>query len=1008
MAAGVPIGYDSRADFGNGITSAMRAAENPSRISVSKVVASNNENLYKLMRSEPSHINQINSATPDFNTVMKNYGTFSDKTWKATVAAEKSRVDAFTSMPDDTSQTQLTGFDAKTKLKRDKTAKNQAVIEERLGKYNFNNALFRDGIETGIEVGENQTKPVVEETGSLVLNEDTGIQTTASGQHLDAIGREINQITDFVGQETYIGKNTDDVEFAAIEAVVEDVALTEALDAAAHEAELAAERTKDAALAAEFAANMKEIRFNEAKEEGIRNADKLYQQMTDDNLAEEKEIEEEIEKFEKELASQLQKDERNRTEATELAAKVAAVKKREEAVEAKIKAEEQRDRFEEILDRQDDELKSGDAQGKRNFDKMNLDAYNKQKEAEKLATATAKREEIKIENEIEAFEEELAAEQKAVKIAEDKAVQLARINNQLDPIIKPIIELEGVNVDGQGYSVGVNQTDEGKGIQQGTAITDTAKFEEIQKRIERERNGGEEKARQAQLQKERMTEELNRTENERRGTGFDTSGDAEGQRFANLPKDSGNIGEDIKKRKDDELNKSNAESSTLGEQAADEIKRLSVAETLKSNANTLPLGFNALEQKKKAQIMKTARENAEKTFTRTVNESENAFQSDDNQQREYFKLQGHNDPFAFSTFAYPPGVTNSRENGHYVLFYVNVQNKTKYHYQGGYDDSISVGDVYQSVETEETDGPRNMSITTYNEKTSASADGFSSPVAYKKQQILNGAKGSVLNNNQIFLSKNRKAFIPGVSQVFGATTTRITDSVALYLPPGVKSNLDAQYDDSKTGMFGFLAFSGKDLLNAMNDHDFDAATNEAFKTTGTILEEAGKKMAASVVSAVTGAEGVQATFDKAFGRTLNPYIEVTFGSMGMRTFDYTFKFSPKSEYETQEAKAIIQLFRFHMAPELIAGQETHNRYLTLPSTFDIHYMYQSGVGDDAMSKENDFYNKIATCVLTSVNVDYTPNNEIQSFADGAPVQISLALSFKETEMMTKDKINQGF
>ena len=111
--------------------------------------------------------------------------------------------------------------------------------------------------------------------------------------------------------------------------------------------------------------------------------------------------------------------------------------------------------------------------------------------------------------------------------------------------------------------------------------------------------------------------------------------------------------------------------------------------------------------------------------------------------------------------------------------------------------------------------------------------------------------------------------------------------------------------------------------------------------------------------------------------------------------------------ETAEAKAIIQLFRFHMAPELKNDSSPH-RYMTLPSTFDIHYMYTSGVGDNATSKENTFYNKIATGVLTSVNVDYTPNAEVESFGDGAPTQISLALSFKETEMMTKQKINDGF
>ena len=42
-----------------------------------------------------------------------------------------------------------------------------------------------------------------------------------------------------------------------------------------------------------------------------------------------------------------------------------------------------------------------------------------------------------------------------------------------------------------------------------------------------------------------------------------------------------------------------------------------------------------------------------------------------------------NDPYSFSTLSYPPDATNSKENGHFVLFYVNVQNKTKYEYTDG-------------------------------------------------------------------------------------------------------------------------------------------------------------------------------------------------------------------------------------------------------------------------------------------------------------------------------------
>ena len=47
-------------------------------------------------------------------------------------------------------------------------------------------------------------------------------------------------------------------------------------------------------------------------------------------------------------------------------------------------------------------------------------------------------------------------------------------------------------------------------------------------------------------------------------------------------------------------------------------------------------------------------------------------------------------------------------------------------------------------------------------------------------------------------------------------------------------------------------------------------------------------------------------------------------------------------------------------------------------------------------------------MLTQVDTDYTPNERLRTFEDGAPTQINLSLSFKETEMLTKEKINEGY
>jgi hypothetical protein len=68
-------------------------------------------------------------------------------------------------------------------------------------------------------------------------------------------------------------------------------------------------------------------------------------------------------------------------------------------------------------------------------------------------------------------------------------------------------------------------------------------------------------------------------------------------------------------------------------------------------------------------------------------------------------------------------------------------------------------------------------------------------------------------------------------------------------------------------------------------------------------------------------------------------------------------------------------------------------------------MYQPSNGTSAY--ENPFYNKVATCVLQSVNVDYTPG-AVNSHQNGAPVVIKMGLNFLETEMITKDHVIEGY
>jgi len=369
------------------------------------------------------------------------------------------------------------------------------------------------------------------------------------------------------------------------------------------------------------------------------------------------------------------------------------------------------------------------------------------------------------------------------------------------------------------------------------------------------------------------------------------------------------------------------------------------------------------------------------------------------------------DPLGFNTLSYPSDITNNMENGHYMLFYVNVQNKTKYRYKDP--QGVDVGDKYE-VETNtykatEVEIEQGFSSTTgeliktvYTENTGAEKAGRGGgEISYRKGQITGGAKGNINLSDRVTLTQNVAS---GFSAQF-PTTTRITDSVALYLPAAVSDNTSAGYDGMETGILGLVAAGGGAFMDAMANQDYTAAASTLVGGVQAVAQQALKTVGAELVSVATAgtvdAEAVSALGAKAFGQAENPYIEMMFKQMSLRDFAYDFTFSPRNQQETEEVQAIIKLFRFHMAPEL---KGNNHRYLTLPSTFDIHYMYQY---DRENAAENNFYSKISTCVLSGVSVNYTPTG-VKSFADGAPTQITMNLAFKETQLLTKEKINQGF
>ena len=363
------------------------------------------------------------------------------------------------------------------------------------------------------------------------------------------------------------------------------------------------------------------------------------------------------------------------------------------------------------------------------------------------------------------------------------------------------------------------------------------------------------------------------------------------------------------------------------------------------------------------------------------------------------------DPLRFGTYQFPKDIYHGGQIGHYMIFYVNVMDRSDYSYGGEdgyseqkYQEKVSLFQkINNPFELNALTKPVRKVINTIGE-TKATTEYF------KNQALKTMGKSKTSGDQELQSQNNRnKRLRTGLATLAtDGQTRRITDSVALYMPPSIQDNTSAQYDDMATGLLGFGAAKGMGFINAMKADDLETASKFLVGGGVSFAEEGFRRAGLELAEALTGAEGGIQTINRIFGRADNPFLEVFFNTMAMRTFTYNFNLAPRNEEETMEIQRIIQLFRFHMAPEM---QEANGRYLTLPSEFDIHYMM---VTKDGEGRENDYFNRIATCVLTDVQTNYTPGEKLRTFEDGAPTQITLSLTFKETEMLTKEKINEGY
>jgi len=215
--------------------------------------------------------------------------------------------------------------------------------------------------------------------------------------------------------------------------------------------------------------------------------------------------------------------------------------------------------------------------------------------------------------------------------------------------------------------------------------------------------------------------------------------------------------------------------------------------------------------------------------------------------------------------------------------------------------------------------------------------------------------------NNVFSGK----YTEQINLAFKNPTKRSTKSISLYMPDTVNFTYAASYGQTDL----LTAFSSVPLVGAP-------------------------------VAAVTQAlnNPLARLAMKGMGYALNPNQQVLFDGIDFREYQLAFTFTPYSKQEAATVAEIIKLFKVHAAPRLLQGAGG-GMFFIPPSTFTPTFRFNGQI--------NKRINQVTESVITNINVDYAPQG-FSTHTDGAPVQTTLTIQFRELELITAQKVEQGY
>ena len=243
-----------------------------------------------------------------------------------------------------------------------------------------------------------------------------------------------------------------------------------------------------------------------------------------------------------------------------------------------------------------------------------------------------------------------------------------------------------------------------------------------------------------------------------------------------------------------------------------------------------------------------------------------------------------------------------------------------------------------------------------------------------------------------------------LSNTQSKTKANVKERVLLPIPANVNYQDNPKYNEGS-------GIAGKILPSLAKQIANDASAGNIASTLQAAASAGSQGIVMSILDKLPGLGGGAAQFTQnGFGKILNPYVEQVFGGVGMRTFNFNWKLVPRNDAETRAIKNILQVLRGRSLPDYAAklgltgegasldGGNISDRWLTVPHVFRLHWKN----GDNG--QRIDSLPKIKPCVMTDIQINYTPDNIWATYEGANPVAYDMTLGFTETEIITSQEV----